>query len=61
MILLKKKNAGELEAIYAKETATLSVPNPNAKPLTQHTSMNFPTYDDYKDFGRDYKPNWKKK
>ncbi|KAL7305294.1 hypothetical protein TKK_0002427 [Trichogramma kaykai] len=59
MILTKRQNAAELEITYQKEEG-LQSHDPNAKPLDQHASINFPTYDEYKQFGRDYKPNWKK-
>ncbi|KAJ8667244.1 hypothetical protein QAD02_008906 [Eretmocerus hayati] len=59
MILTKRKNAAELEATYAKE-GHVQVVNPDAKPLEQHAAMNFPSYDEYKEFGRHYKPKWKK-
>lgn len=58
IIIVKRKNAAEIEATYAKETS-VQVVNPNAKPLNQHSSLNYPVYDDYKEFGRNYNPKRK--
>lgn len=60
MILTKRDNAAKLEAEYAKETTSLDTVDPNAKPLTQHASLNFPVYDEYKQFGQNYKPKYDK-
>ena len=60
MILTKRENAALLEAEHAN-TKEIDIVTPNAKPLNEHASMNFPVYEEYKDFGRDYKPKWKKK
>ncbi|XP_058808160.1 NADH dehydrogenase [ubiquinone] 1 alpha subcomplex assembly factor 2 [Phymastichus coffea] len=60
MILLKRKNAAELEATYIKETDSVAVLDPKGKSLDQHASLNYPVYDEYKQFGRNYQPKWKK-
>lgn len=59
MIITKRKNALLLEAQYAKE-GQIQVPDPNAKPLEQHSSLSYPVYEEYKNHGRNYKPKRKK-
>lgn len=55
LIQTKKKNAALLEAQYASK-GTIEVVDPDAKPLDQHASLNFPVYDEYKHSGRDFIP-----
>lgn len=59
MIIMKRKNAAEIEASYAQETS-IEVVDPNNKPSNQHSSLNYPVYDEYREFGRNYKPKEKK-
>ncbi|XP_023244924.1 NADH dehydrogenase [ubiquinone] 1 alpha subcomplex assembly factor 2 isoform X2 [Copidosoma floridanum] len=60
MILTKRENAAKLEEKYASETEVLEIVDPNVKPLNQHASIGFPAYDEYKQFGQNYKPKIKK-
>lgn len=55
LIQTKKENAAKLEAQYAKK-GDLDVVDPDAKPLDQHASINFPVYSEYQHAGRDYIP-----
>lgn len=58
-----KKNAAELDVIHAKEreaaTESLSIgseSNVLQHPLDLHPSTSFPKYDEYREYGTEYKP-----
>ena len=61
--LMKKRNAKVLEETYtAKEEVTQSLPEPISQPLNTapETPGGFKIYEEYKEFGINYKPKGKK-
>ena len=60
MILTKRQKAAEIEEKFAEKGDIKIVP-PDQKLPDQHASLNYPVYEEYKQFGKNYKINIKKK